>query len=311
MSSSTSNTTTYHEPSLPHLLALVALFYLVQLFRGIANALLGAGLLGEIAVGVILGSPLGNILGQETEQVFIAVGYIGLVLIVFEGGLTLRPSSFIPLLPLALVTALLGILLPLAFTFALFSAPTFGYPPLQAFTTGSALASTSLGTTFYVLRAAGLTLGSTRVGEILKGAALFDDIIALVLLSGIQSLASDSSTTGLGWTIGRPVVASIGMAVVTPLVIRWIASPLLRLYKFERLIEKGGRKAELFMGVAVLSAFLAIACYTGTTMLLGAFLAGTFLTALPSPNSTVSFVATWELWMVPLHEHVSIFPLLY
>ncbi|BGP12320.1 hypothetical protein JCM10213v2_000233 [Rhodosporidiobolus nylandii] len=289
---------TYHEPAAPRLLALIALFYLVQLFRGIANALLGAGLLGEIAVGVILGSPLGDILGRETEEVLIAVGYIGLVLIVFEGGLTLKPKSFLPLLPLALVVALLGILLPLAFTFALFSAPTYGYPSLQAFTAGSALASTSLGTTFYVLRAAGPTLGSTRVGEILKGAALIDDVIALVLLSVIQSLGSDTSTTALGWTIGRPVVASVGMAVIAPLVALYLARPLFRARRVQGLVEKGGRSAELFIGVAVLCAFLAIAYYTGTTMLLGAFLAGTFLTALPPSNSSVSFIATWDLWLI-------------
>jgi len=64
----------------------------------------------------------------------------------FEGGLTLQPKTFLPQLPMALVVALVGILVPLAFTFALFSASTFDYPPLEAFTAGSALASTSLGT---------------------------------------------------------------------------------------------------------------------------------------------------------------------
>mgnify|MGYP007100399903 FL=1 len=39
-------------------------------------------------------------------------------------------------------------------------------------------------------------------------------------------------------------------------------------------------------------------------MLLGAFLAGAFLSALPSPTSSVSFVACWELWLVPIQEHV-------
>lgn len=94
------------------------------------------------------------------------------------------------------------------------------------------------------------------MGEILKGAALIDDVIALVLLSVIQSVASGGGN--LGWTIGRPVVASVGMAVVTPLVTRWLFQPLFRVRKVERLVQRGGRAAELFLGVAVLCAFLSM-----------------------------------------------------
>ncbi|GAA5855007.1 hypothetical protein JCM8547_002342 [Rhodosporidiobolus lusitaniae] len=298
-------TISYHEPALPALLTLIALLYLLQVARGLANRLLGAGLLGEIAVGVVFG-PCAKILDVEWERTFVAVGYIGLVLIVFEGGLTLKPSSFLSVLPLALVVAMVGILLPMAFTFALFSASSFGYPPLQAFTAGSALASTSLGTTFFVLRSAGPSLSSTRAGEILKGAALFDDVVALVLLSVIQSLGPDpsSATSGLGWTIGRPIVASVALAAVAPVVARWVVRPVFRTKRVEGMMEKGGKSAELFVGVCVLSAFLAISYYTGTTMLLGAFLAGTFLTSLPSPTSSVSFIRTWDEWLVPIHEHI-------
>ncbi|GAA6009595.1 cation:proton antiporter [Rhodotorula paludigena] len=291
----------YHEPGFVDLAIVVSFLYFVQVARAIANRLLHAGLLGEIAVGVVYG-PVARILHTDWQQTFLVVGYIGLVLIVFEGGLTLQPKSFLPQLPMAVIVALCGILLPLAFTFALFSAPTFGYPPLQAFTTGSALASTSLGTTFFVLRSAGPELSTTAVGEILKGAALIDDVIALVLLSVIQSVASGGGN--LGWTIGRPVVASVGMAVVTPLVTRWLFQPLFRVGKVERLVQRGGRAVELFLGVAVLCAFLSIAYFAGTTMLLGAFLAGAFLSALPSPGSNISFVRCWEEWLVPLQEHI-------
>ena len=77
-------------------------------------------------------------------ETFLLVGYIGLVLIVFEGGLTMQPSSFVPQLPLACVTALVGVLAPIALTFGLYHG--YGYPTIDAFAAGSALASTSLGT---------------------------------------------------------------------------------------------------------------------------------------------------------------------
>ncbi|GAA5891857.1 hypothetical protein JCM8208_002914 [Rhodotorula glutinis] len=304
VSTAPAGTLLYHEPGFVDLAIVLSFLYLAQVARNIANRLVGAGLLGEVAVGVVFG-PVAKILDIAWMQTFLVVGYIGLVLIVFEGGLALQPKTFLPQLPMALVVALVGILAPLALTFAFFSAGTFNYPPLEAFTAGSALASTSLGTTFFVLRSSGPELSTTAVGEILKGAALIDDVVALVLLSVIQSLASgQGGSGGLGWTIGRPVVASVAMAVVTPVVTRWVFVPLFRTRRVEKVVERGGRSGELFLGVAVLCAFLSIAYYAGTTMLLGAFLAGAFLSALPSPTSSISFIACWELWLVPIQEHV-------
>lgn len=38
---------TYHEPTLPQLLTLIAFFYLLQVARAVCDAVFGAGLLGE------------------------------------------------------------------------------------------------------------------------------------------------------------------------------------------------------------------------------------------------------------------------
>lgn len=170
------------------------------------------------------------------------------------GGLDFDEELFLSSLPLATIAAVTGVLLPLAFTFALFHA--FSYPSIDALAAGAALASTSLGTTFYVLRSQSgpLDLASTRIGTILVGAALIDDIIALVLLSVIKELG-DGSVTALGWTVGRPVLASMAMAILGPVVTFLVARPLFRKFG-ERKIGELGRKAELFIGVCVLSAFL-------------------------------------------------------
>lgn len=297
-------TVLYEEPTFVQLAILVSFLYVANALRVVANRLVGAGLLGECAAGIIYG-PVAKILDPEWMHTFVAIGYIGLVLIVsvplplplpsvplsdpsphltlplvdsFEGGLTLQPKTFLPQLPLACVVALVGILVPLALTFALFSASTFNYPPLEAFTAGSALASTSLGTvrfpltllfptkplthrtsqTFFVLRSAAPELSTTAVGEVLKGAALIDDIVALVLLSVIQSLATGDDTASLGAVIGRPLGASVALAVVTPVVARWLFVPLFRARRVEGAVERGGRSAELFLGVAVLCAFLSM-----------------------------------------------------
>lgn len=345
-SAAAAGTVAYHEPAFPQLATVIALLYLAQVARNIANRVLYAGLLGEIAIGVIFG-PVAKNLEVRLEQsesresrspatthrqvdwmnTFLVIGYIGLVLIVFEGGLTMQPSSFVPQLPLACIVALVGVLMPIALTFGLFHG--YGYPTIDAFAAGSALASTSLGTvsspastaraesklistsrcqTFFVLRAAGPELGVSAVGEILKGAALIDDIIALVLLSVLVPLSSGGGdTSNLGWTIGRPIVASAAMAIATPLLTVYLFRPLFRTRRFHSIMARGGHDAELLVGVAALCAFLAVASYAGTTMLLGAFLAGYFLSALPKPDSGVSFVACWEAYLLPIQEYVSLY----
>lgn len=78
-------TVVYEEPTLPVLLTLSSFLYLLQVSRYIADYLLSAGLLGEIALGIIYGSPLSGILDHSWEETWLVVGYWGLVLIVFEG----------------------------------------------------------------------------------------------------------------------------------------------------------------------------------------------------------------------------------
>lgn len=51
----------------------------------IAAKLFKAGLIGQIVVGLIYGVPIGNILSYDWQTTFVDLGYIGLILIVFEG----------------------------------------------------------------------------------------------------------------------------------------------------------------------------------------------------------------------------------
>lgn len=44
-----------------------------------------AGIIGQIAVGIIYGVPLANILEHTWQETFLVLGYVGLILIIFEG----------------------------------------------------------------------------------------------------------------------------------------------------------------------------------------------------------------------------------
>ncbi|KAI0676651.1 hypothetical protein C8Q78DRAFT_36827 [Trametes maxima] len=220
----------YEEPSLVSLLVLSSFLYFLNAARVLADHLLYGGVVAEIALGIIYGSPLADILPTGWEATFTVLGYIGLILVVFEGGLSSNLPMLLSNLPLSIVCALTGIGLPIAFSFALLNA-AFGYRPLEAFAAGAALSSTSLGTTLAALNSitrptsspvkegtvssehaadeATLPTGAhtpsfqpestesnpsslqqSRIGTVLISAAIIDDVIGLVIAAVIPALAT-------------------------------------------------------------------------------------------------------------------------
>jgi hypothetical protein len=76
---------TYHDPAIKDLLVLSSYLYLLNVFEWVAQHVLSAGLLGQILLGIIYGSPLAEWLDVAWQETFVVVGYVGLLLIVFEG----------------------------------------------------------------------------------------------------------------------------------------------------------------------------------------------------------------------------------
>lgn len=168
----------------------------------------------------------------------------------------------------------------------------FGYGAVETFIIGAALSATSLGTTFAVISGASkvVDLSQTRVGAILVSAAVIDDVTGLVMSSVIHDLGSLSGgNVNLGWLIGRPILASALMAILTPVLSKWVLAPLFRKY-IERRFAKYDHLSNIILMILVLCAFISIAAYAGTSVLFGAFLAGSFLTYLPSKHPEGPFV---------------------
>lgn len=103
-------------------------------------------------------------------------------------------------------------------------------------------------------------------------------------------IAKDPSIN-IGWIIGRPIVASLAMAICTPLLTKFLLSPLFRRY-LEVHFARLGHPANMALMAAVLSAFIAIASYAGASVLYGAFLAGAVLSGLPSTHPDGPFASS-------------------
>ncbi|KAL2173158.1 Sodium/hydrogen exchanger family-domain-containing protein [Thermothelomyces heterothallicus CBS 202.75] len=341
----------YHEPSIIEILTLISFFLFLAVAEWLADKVVRASLIGHIIVGLIYGVPIANILALPWQETFLALGYLGLILIIFEaGGLTIRLDLLRQNLLLSLVAALVGVLTPIALSFAFFYAGLH-HAALEAFIVGTSLCSTSLGTTFVVLSSASRTqsegkgsnqggdhaapapvdFSQTRVGTVLVSAAVLDDVCGLVLVSVIRNLrgiaaagggdggggggseAPTTTTSSLGWVIGRPVLASALMALLTPAVARFAAGPLYRRFFAPRVSAGAARVVNFLLMAVVLCAFVAIAAYAGASVLFGAFLAGAFVSSLPGGGRAEQiggageprgFADSFEHYLGPLQRYV-------
>lgn len=116
------------------------------------------------------------------QEAFIALGYIGLVLIIFEGALAVRLDLLKANFGLSAIAATIGVVAPIGLTYLLLYVG-FGYGVVETFIVGAALSVTSLGTTFVVLGKSSkeVSFADTRVGTVLVSAAVFDDVSGLVM----------------------------------------------------------------------------------------------------------------------------------
>lgn len=283
----------YHEPGIVDILIVVSFFFFLSLARWVSATTIQAGIIGQIAVGIIYGVPLANILEHHWQETFVTLGYVGLILIIFEGGLGARVDLLKQNFTLSMIGAATGVLFPIGLSYLLLYLG-FSYGAVETFIIGASLSATSLGTTFAVISSTSdsVNLAETRVGSVLVSAAVIDDVVGLVMLSVIGDLGKLSGggdNVNLGWLIGRPIVASIGMAAVTPVVTKWVFAPFFRKF-IEHRFARFDHISNIILMTLVLSAFIAIAGFTGTSVLFGAFLAGVFLTYIPSKHPEGPFV---------------------
>ncbi|KAJ9653950.1 hypothetical protein H2198_006938 [Neophaeococcomyces mojaviensis] len=204
----------YHETAIITILVQSSFVLALNIVDHVLDKALYCGLVGQILVGMAYGTPGADILGTSLQQTVTNLGYIGLILIVFEGGLLTDMAAVRSNLVLSVMVALTGISFPIAISFSLVK--MCDATTLQAFAAGCALSSTSLGTTFSVLKSSGLD--HSRLGVVLTSAAMLDDVVGLVMVQVINNLGT-ASTGVKAAVIIRPVFVSIGYAALVPTIL--------------------------------------------------------------------------------------------
>ncbi|BCR99184.1 cation:proton antiporter [Aspergillus luchuensis] len=262
----------YHEPSISTLLNQAGLLVVLNLINVCLDKLLYCGLIGQLFVGILWGTPGAKWLDTETERVIQQLGYIGLIMLVYEGGLSTSIQSMRANLVISLCVALTGIGVPMGLSFILVKLVSAS--PLQAFAAGASLSATSLGTTFTILSTTNLI--PTRLGTVTTSAAMLDDVVGLVMVQIISNLGGGTSSFN-AVTVVRPLFVSIGFGLGVFILCAFCLKPTLQkaLTMRDHLPQFMGSMQFAFLAqTSVLVGLVAGATYAGTSSLFAAYLAG-------------------------------------
>ncbi|MEB3353911.1 MAG: cation:proton antiporter [Cyanobacteriota bacterium] len=206
---------------------------------------------------------------DETFPSLQAVAQIGLFALLFLTGLESELDELVAVGVQATTVAVTGVVLP----FALGTAGLvyfFHVPLIPAVFAGAAMTATSIGITASVFGE--LKWLKKREGQIVIGAAVLDDILGIVILAVVVSLAG-----GEGFAIGPilKLVAAAGVFVAAALFLSRTAAPAFD-WLLDRL-EAPGEAAVASFVVLTLCCFAAQAI--GLEAALGAFAAGLILSS--------------------------------
>lgn len=208
-----------------------------------------------------------DIIFKSQSEVISVLAEIGVVILLFEIGLESDLKELIRVGPQAAVVAIVGVVVPfVAGTVGLIA--FFNVATIPAVFAGAALTATSIGITAKVL--AELQTLSSREGQIIIGAAVLDDVLGIIVLAVVASLAKTGEIE-----ITNVIFLIIGAAVflVGSILIGRLLSPF-----FVMLVEQMQTRGQVLISSLVFAFVLSyIAAAIQLEAILGAFAAGLIL----------------------------------
>lgn len=242
-------------------LGIFIVFFSAQVGAEIAQRIKLPAVVGEITAGILVG---GSVLAwvQVTEPLEV-LAEIGAVLLLFSVGLETRVEELRKVGRVSILTGVGGVVLP----FILGAAWAYGsgLETPKAMFVASAFVATSAGITARVLKDMGILEHTTS--RVILGAAVIDDILAMLLLAVVTSLQGGPGLSVAGLVI--VLVQAVGFVAVVALVgtrvmrrsSAWLDVPINPLSPLSISLA-------LCLGLALAATFLGLAA------IIGAFLAG-------------------------------------
>ena len=203
---------------------------------------------------------------EAVDLVLEMLAELGVILLLFFVGLETRLADLISVGRRAAVVGTLGIALPFAGGFLIVKA--LGEETIPALFVAVALVATSTGVTARVLRDLGVL--DAPESRIILGAAVIDDILAMILLAFVTGLSDAGEFEVLNLSlIGLQAVGFVVFGVL-------VGTRVLRRYH-SSLDRLPLTNAPLMLGLAMMLGLAAVATSVGLAAIIGAFLAGMIL----------------------------------
>jgi Kef-type K+ transport system membrane component KefB len=238
-----------------------------------------AKVLGEVCVRLkqptVVGSLLaGVLLGPHVlewihpSEVYEAIAELGVIVLLFSVGLETKVRDLAEVGLPAVLVGTFGVLIPLGMGYG--AMRWMGYGNVESLFIGTAILATSVGISARVLAEMGLI--QHRVSRIVLGAAILDDILALMVLAGVKGMAK----------------GKLDYAELTILSIEAILFVTFLVFVGTRLAERHGgllgrlkiARAPFAFSLAFCLGLSVLAEYIGLAAIIGAFMAGIVLAEL-------------------------------
>ncbi|NLR31751.1 cation:proton antiporter [Levilactobacillus tujiorum] len=244
---------------------LCLILVLTTLAGNFANRLGVPAVIGELLIGILIGPAILD--WVQLNSLVNLFADIGVVILMFLGGLESNLDLLMKYLRPAIVVATLGVILPI--TLMGLASWWWGFSALESLFIGVIFSATSVSISVAVLKE--FHALSTREGATILGAAVADDIIGVILLSLMISLLASQGIKAAGSQPNLAVVLIEQVAFFggTYILVKWVAPYLMHLS--ERLVMAS---SVTIMSMVICLGMAWIADIVGLSGAIGAFFAG-------------------------------------
>lgn len=264
------------------IMALAIIIVAAKLSGYISTRLGQPSVLGELIAGLLLGPTLLDFLhvwpsfseDAHLGETITMLAELGVMLLMMLAGLELDLSDLLKAGKVSAVSGVLGVIVP--FAAGVGTALLFGTGFNESLMIGLALSATSVSISAQTLIELGVL--RSRVGLALLGAAVFDDILVILLLS-VSAIVVGTAVgeTSIPLTILRMAGYLVGASLIGAYILPWLTNRIERLPISQGLIA--------FAVVAVLLYGWAAEVLGGMAAITGAFLVGLFLARTPHKHN--------------------------
>jgi Kef-type K+ transport system membrane component KefB len=243
-------------------LYLLVILLTARLFAELAVRLKSPSVIGELFAGIVIGPSLFGWI--EPVEALKLMAEIGIILLLFEVGLSTDIKRLIKSGTKSTVVAIIGFVAPLLFGFSI-AYWLFDLSLLISLFIGGTLTATSIGITVRVLT--DLKLNNSHQGQIVLGAAVLDDVLGVMLLALLYEFSIGG---GVNWLNALKVLVFVSAFFMLAPILAKLMSVVIK--RFHADSEIPGLIPTTIVSLVLFFAWLAHA--VGAPELLGGFAAG-------------------------------------